>query len=135
MQEYTVSTTNYDVEFGQVARAMILMTTKSGTNNLHGSVFEYNRVNDLFARNPFTEPLGPGHFVWNNFGATLGGPLIRNKFFVFGNFQGTLVRSGGNTRLTVPIQAFRSGDFSSLLPKYQIFDPASGGPGGVGRQP
>lgn len=83
LQEYTVNTANYDVEFGQVAGAMTIMTTKSGTNAWHGSAYEYNRVNALYARNSFTEPIGPGHYVWNQFGGTFGGPIKRNKLFVF----------------------------------------------------
>ena len=132
LQEFTVKTSNYDVEFGQVAGAVQIMTTKSGTNQLHGSVHEFNRVNALFARNSFTEPNGPGHFVWNQYGGTLGGPIKRNKIFLFGYYEGIRVRSGGNTLTTVPTAAFRNGDFSSL-PNHPIFDPASGGPGGVGR--
>ena len=74
LQEYSLVTSNYDVELGQVAGAIQNFTTKSGSNELHGSAHEFNRANSLFARNPFTEPDGPGHFVWNQFGGTLGGP-------------------------------------------------------------
>src|SRR5581483_205588 len=56
LQEFPVNTSNYDVEFGQVAGAMTIMTTRSGTNSWHGSAYDYNRVNALFARNSFTEP-------------------------------------------------------------------------------
>jgi len=132
LQEFTVATSNYDVEFGAVAGAVQLMTTKSGTNELHGSAYESNRVNALFARNPFSEPNGPGHFVWNQFGGTLGGPVKKNKIFLFGWYEGTRVRSGGNVLTTVPIAPFRNGDFSSL-PDHPIFDPESGSAGGVGR--
>jgi len=132
MQEFTVSTTNYDVEFGQVAGAVAMMTTRSGTNQIHGSANWDNRVNSLFARNSFTEPNGPGHFVFNQYGGTLGGPVIKNKLFLFGHYQGVRVRSGGNILATVPIEPFRRGDFSSL-PQNPIFDPLTGGAGGVGR--
>ena len=132
MQEFTVSTTNYDVEFGQVAGAVAMMTTRSGTNQIHGSANWDNRVNSLFARNSFTEPNGPGHFVFNQYGGTLGGPVNKNKLFLFGHYQGVRVRSGGNILATVPIEPFRRGDFSSL-PQNPIFDPLTGGPGGVGR--
>ena len=130
MQEFTVSTTNYDVEFGQVAGAVAMMTTRSGTNQIHGSANWDNRVNSLFARNAFTEPNGPGHFVFNQYGGTLGGPLIKNKFFLFGHYQGVRVRSGGNILATVPIEPFRRGDFSSR-PQNPVFDPLTGGAGGV----
>jgi len=133
LQEFTVNTSNYDVEFGQVAGAMTIMTTRSGTNSWHGSAYDYNRVNALFARNSFTEPTGPGHYVWNQFGGTLGGPIARNKLFVFTHYQGIRQRSGGNIRTTFPTQAFRQGDFSALT-RNPIFDPNTGGPGGVGRQ-
>jgi outer membrane receptor protein involved in Fe transport len=133
MQEVSFNTTNYDVEFGQVAGGVTIMTTKSGTNQLHGTVYEYNRVNRLFARNPFTEPEGPGHFVWNQFGASVGGPILKNKLFGFFNYQGVRVRSGGNILTTVPTEAFRRGDFSAL--NIPVFDPDTGGPGGVGRTP
>jgi outer membrane receptor protein involved in Fe transport len=130
-QEVSFNTTNYDVEFGQVAGGVSIMTTRSGTNEFHGSGYEYNRVNALFARNPFSEPNGPGHFVWNQFGASAGGPAIKNKLFGFFNYQGVRVRSGGNVLTTSPTEAFRNGDFSSL--NIPIYDPQSGGPGGVGR--
>jgi len=133
LQEYELVTSNYDVELGQVAGAIQNFTTKSGSNDLHGSAHEFNRANALFGRNPFTEPNGPGHFVWNQFGGTLGGPVKRNKIFLFGYFDGIRVRSAANILTTVPTTAFRSGDFSNQLPSHPIYDPQSGGAGGVGR--
>ncbi|MEO8658832.1 MAG: carboxypeptidase-like regulatory domain-containing protein, partial [Bryobacteraceae bacterium] len=135
IQEYQLVTSNYDVELGQVAGAVQIFTTKSGTNDLHGSAHEFNRANAMFARNPFSEPNGPGHFVWNQFGGTLGGPIKRNKLFLFGYYEGIRVRSGGNVLTTVPLAPFRTGDFSSLLPAHPIFDPQSGSANGVGRTP
>jgi len=87
LQEYRLVTSNYDVELGQVAGAIQNFTTKSGSNELHGSAHEFNRVNSLFGRNPFTEPRGPGHFVWNQFGGTMGGPIKKNKLFLFGYYD------------------------------------------------
>jgi outer membrane receptor protein involved in Fe transport len=133
LQEYQLVTSNYDVELGQVAGAVQLFTTKAGTNQIHGSAHEFNRVNKLFAANPFSEPNGPGHFVYNQFGGTLGGPIIRNKLFAFGYYDGYRVRSGGNVLATVPIAAFRAGDFSSLAATNPIYDPTTGGANGVGR--
>lgn len=132
MQEFTVTTANYDVEFGQVAGAVSIMTTKSGTNEWHGSGYHYNRVNRLFARNSFSEPEKAGHFVWNQYGATLGGPVAKNRTFVFGTFQGVNMRSGGNVRLTVPTDALKAGNFSALADN-PVFDPLTGGGAGVGR--
>jgi hypothetical protein len=137
LQEYQLVTSNYDIELGQVAGAVQLFTSKAGTNQLHGSAHEFNRTNAMFASNPFTEAQsGPGHFVYNQFGGTLGGPIIKNKLFVFGYYDGYRVRSGGNNLYTVPIAAFRNGDFSSLdsNPSFHgIFDPTTGGVNGVGR--
>src|SRR5207244_5920725 len=135
LQEYRLVTSNYDVELGQVAGAIQNFTTKSGANDVHGSAHEFNRVNSLFGRNPFTEPRGPGHFVWNQFGGTLGGPVKKNKLFLFGYYEGVRLRSGGNVLTTVPIAPFRTGDFSSLLPNHVIYDPKTGGANGVGRVP
>jgi hypothetical protein len=133
LQEYSLVTSNYDVELGQVAGAIQNFTTKSGSNQLHGSAHEFNRANALFGRNPFTEPNGPGHFVWNQFGGTLGGPVKKNKIFLFGYFDGIRVRSNANLLTTLPTAAFRSGDFSSQLPAHPLYDPQTGGAGGVGR--
>ncbi len=133
LAEYQLITSNYDIELGQAAGAMQIFTTKSGTNQLHGNVHEFNRVNYLSARNPFTEPNGPGHLVVNQFGATLGGPILRDKLFAFGYYEGYRYRSGGGVLTTVPIQAFRNGDFSSLAATDPIYDPTTGGPQGVGR--
>ena len=132
MQELSVNTNSYDVEFGQASGAVMIMTTKSGTNDWHGTGYSYLRNSALFARNPFTEPRGPGHFVYNQYGGTIGGPIKENKFFLFGHYQGVKVRSGGNILTTVPIQPFREGNFSSLT-NNPVFDPATGGPAGVGR--
>ena len=142
LQEYQLVTSNYDIELGQVAGAVRLFTTKAGTNQWHGSGHEFNRVNAMFASNPFTEATsGPGHFVYNQFGGTAGGPIIKNKLFVFAYYDGYRVRSGGNNQFTVPIPAFRNGDFSSLLSypcgsktcSNPIYDPRTGTTGGVGR--
>jgi hypothetical protein len=133
LQEYQLVTSNYDIELGQASGAVQLFTTKSGTNQLHGNVHEFNRVNYLSARNPFTEPNGPGHLVYNQFGGTLGGPIKRDRLFAFGYYEGYRYRSGGGILTTVPIAAFRTGDFSSLAATDPIFDPTTGGAQGVGR--
>jgi hypothetical protein len=135
IQEYQLITSNYDIELGQAAGAMQIFTTKSGTNQLHGNVHEFNRVNYLSARNPFTEPNGPGHLVYNQFGGILGGPIIRDKLFAFGYYEGYRYRSGAGVLTTVPIPAFRVGDFSSLAATNPIYDPTTGAAQGVGRTP
>ena len=133
LQEYQLVTSNYDIELGQAAGAVQLFTTKSGTNEFHGNAHEFNRVNALSARNPFTEPNGPGHLVYNQFGGTLGGPILHDRLFAFGYYEGYRIRSGGGLLTTVPIPAFRAGDFSSLAATNHIYDPTTGGGLGVGR--
>ena len=133
IQEYQLITSNYDIELGQAAGAMQLFTTKVRDQPVHGNVHEFNRVNYLSARNPFTEPNGPGHLVYNQFGGILGGPIIRDKLFAFGYYEGYRYRSGAGVLTTVPIPAFRVGDFSSLAATNPIYDPTTGGAQGVGR--
>jgi outer membrane receptor protein involved in Fe transport len=132
LESVTALTANYDVEFGNSQGLVTTMTTKSGTNQWHFTAYEYNQVNGYSGRNPFTEPLKTSHYVWNQFGGTVGGPIKKNKVFVFGGFQRTPYRSAANTLKTVPTAAFRVGNFSSV-PQYPIFDPTTGNPDGTGR--
>lgn len=132
LEAVNASTSNYDVEFGQAQGVVMNMVTKSGTNQWHGSAYEYNRVNATSARNPFTEANGEtSHFVWNQFGATVGGPIKKDKVFVFGGYQGVRINRGGAALLTVPTAAFRNGDFSAIA--NPVYDPETGNPDGTGR--
>jgi hypothetical protein len=160
VSEITIQTNGYNAEYGRAAGGVINVTLKSGTNALHASLFEYLQNRDLDA-NTWTGnragtstttglPVSPrGPFVQNQFGATAGGPIIKNKLFIFGDYQGTRIAdSGGSvTNLgysgytTVPTAAMKTGNFSSLLgPSYTgtdvngaainiqkgaIYDPAS----------
>ncbi len=142
VQEMKVTTAAYDPEFGASAGMVAQYVTRSGTNNFHGSLFEFNRNRVTFAADPFTEKLpntgkegkgfGPSPFNWNQFGGSLGGPVRRNKMFAFGDFQGTRARQGGQRTATVPNDAFRSGDFSALTAN-PVFDPQTGDASGAGR--
>lgn len=133
VQEVKVTTSNYDAEYGQVAGAVIQVSTRSGTNDLHGSLFDFYRSSGMFARNPFTEPKRPASFVWQQFGGSAGGPIVKDKLFVFGDYQGVRSVRGASVLTTVPTAAFRSGDFSALAATRPIFDPATGNPDGTGR--
>jgi len=84
LQEFKVTTGNYDAEFGSVAGALLQATTKSGTNQWHGSLFEYVRNGQFDAADPFAGSL-PLH--WNQFGGSVGGPVVKNKFFFFFDYQ------------------------------------------------
>lgn len=87
LQEFKVTTSDYDAEFGSVAGALMQATTKSGTNQYHGSAFEYLR-NDFFnAKDRFSGVNLP--LRWNQFGFTVGGPIKKDKVFFFGDYQGT----------------------------------------------
>src|SRR5205823_7924860 len=131
VREFKYTTGNYDAEYAQAGGAVIQVETKSGSNEFHGSLFEFLQNNFTNARNPFSEPDGPPPLRWNQFGGSLGGPLVKNKLFFFTDYQGTRRRTGGSGIFTVPTAAERNGDFSGL--GVPIFDPNTGTPDGTGR--
>ncbi len=131
LQTVDITTSNYDAELGRAGGAVVNVALKSGTNDLHGSVFEFNRVSRLAAIRPFTTTKAPTTF--NQFGATIGGPIIRNKTFFFGDYQGIRDRRGDVTTATIPTMDFREGDFSAA--PTAIYDPATGNSDGTGRSP
>lgn len=120
LQEFKVSTSNYAAEFGSAAGALIQATTKSGTNQWHGSLFEYLRNNITNATDPFTQLNPP--LRWNQFGGSVGFPVIKDKLFGFFDYQGTRRRTGGSVLTTVPTAAERSGDLTALLGNYICAD-------------
>ncbi len=106
-----VRTGNDEPEYGSASGGQIAVTTKSGTNQWRGSLFEYLRNTNLDARNYFSQERAPFH--QNQFGATVGGPLRRDKLFLFGDYQGTRMAQGVDTGLiSVPTLAERNGDFA-----------------------
>lgn len=124
IQEFKVQTSLYTAEFGRNAGGVINITVKSGTNKFHGSAYEFHRNEKLDARNFFALPTQPKpHFILNQFGGTLGGPIVRDRTFFFGSFEGYRLRKGETIVSTVPTEAMRRGDFSGLAP---IFDPLTG---------
>lgn len=140
VQEVNVSTTAFDAEQGSAGGAAITVITKSGTNELHGSAWEYHNNQKLRARNFFMRPQDTKpRDTLNIFGATLGGPIVRNKLFYFGHFEGTRQRTGGFQVFDVPAAQVRAGDFSqAFFPTGSstvtpIYDPATGNPDGTGR--
>ena len=132
LQTVDVTTSNYDAELGRAGGAVTNVVLKSGTNQFHGSAYEFNRVNALYARNFFSTSDAP-HSVFNQFGVTLGGPIKRDKTFFFADFMGVRDRRGNFNQVTVPTPAFRSGDLSAA--PTVIYDPATGNPDGTGRTP
>ena len=115
IQEVTVITTTYSAQYGHTSGGFIEYTSKSGTNKFHGSAYGYLANDALNSQGFFKLPKTP--LDNKNWGATLGGPIIKNKTFFFVNADWTRFRSGtlegfGNT---TPIDAFKAGDFSALL--------------------
>jgi hypothetical protein len=129
--ETKITSQNYDAEFGQATAGVVSVQTKSGTNLLHGSAFEFYQTDKLQARNPFTQfqpDALTGRFVpeteRNQFGVSIGGPLKQNQWFFFGDYQGTRSTQGGSKLLTVPTAAARGGNLSAY--GVNIYDPATG---------
>ena len=127
IQEFRMITNNASAEFGNFQGGIINVVIKSGTNQFHGNLFEDLRNDKLNANNWgnnwHTNPTIPRPPLrWNQFGGTIGGPIMRNKLFFFADYQGLRKDSPGTpSSISVFPAAFRKGDFSSLL------DPANGG--------
>jgi hypothetical protein len=135
IQEFKVLTNSFSAEYGETSGAVMASTTKSGTNDFHGTLFEFFRNDKLNAGNYFTHtrPL----IRRNQYGGTVGGPVIRNKTFFFFDIQYTKQRgTAAFNNLSVPTADFKRGDFSSILGEQvgvdtlgraafrnQIFDP------------
>ena len=108
--EFWIVTSNFDAEYGEFSGGQISVVTKSGSNALHGGVFDFVRNTDLDARNYFSPTRG--EFLQNQYGGTLGGPIRRDKVFFFADYQGTRQTQGIDTgEISVPSVAERSGDF------------------------
>ena len=161
--EAKMSTADFDAEFGKAIAGLVTIQTKSGSNELHGSGFYYRRTDATAAKDPFTNwdagptwkasPIAPSR--WQQFGGSLGGPIIKNKLFFFGDFQGTRQKAGLTQLVTVPtLQMEQScnpatngtsstpgfcnlSEFLSPAAKGpingQIYDPATGPGDGTGR--
>lgn len=129
-----VVTNSPSAEQGLAGGASVTVTLKSGTNTLHGALYEYNINNATEARN-FFQPVGQAapHLVDNDVGGWLGGPIIRDKLFYWGGYEGDFTRQGMNGIIAVPTPTMLSGDLSgSPTP---IYDPNTGNPDGSGRTP
>ncbi len=109
LQEFKLLTSNFSAEYGVKSNAQVMMVTKSGTNNLHGSAYDFIQ-NDLFnARDYFDQTGKPSPIKSNVFGFTLGGPVIKDRSFLFGAYEGRVVRGGAFTSIaTLPTQSARS---------------------------
>ena len=133
LETVAVTTSNYDAEFGRAGGAVTNVTLKSGTNEYKGSGFAFGNTEATVARNAFSTLPEPPDTTYLQAGFVLGGPIIRNRLFFFGDYMRTIDDSGRITRATLPEAAFRTGDFSAA--RTTIYDPATGNPDGTGRTP
>jgi hypothetical protein len=119
--EFRILTNNFDAEYGEYSGGQINVVTRSGTNQFHGDVFEFLRNTDLDARNYFSPARGT--YIQNQFGATLGGPVMRNRIFFFADYQGTRQIQGVSTGLIpVPSVQDRSGNLSDVASSFVTVD-------------
>ena len=110
--EFRIITNNFDAEYGNFSGGQVNVATKSGTNEIHGSAFEFVRNTDVNAQQYFQSTRGP--YDQNQFGGTIGAPIRHDKMFIFGDYQGTRLTQGVATgRIPVPSTAEQTGDFSS----------------------
>lgn len=113
ISEFKVQTNGYSAEFGRSAGAVVNVSIKSGTNAVHGSAWYYNRDKSLAATPWASNLIGSGkpELKWNQFGGTIGGPIVRNKLFYFGDYEGFLQRFANPFLVTVPTDDARNGVF------------------------
>ena len=130
IQEFKVLSSSFSAEYGHTAGGVISIQSKSGTNDYQGSTWEFFRDDALNASNFFRNPVNPekAPLRQNQFGATLGGPLKKNRTFFFVDYQGHTLNKINEAFARVPEERFRRGDFSSLLPGAIVNDPLTGRP-------
>ena len=135
IQEFEISTANYDAAFGRNGGGQVSVLTRSGSNRVSGTAYEFLRNGALDARNYFApEDVSAPDYSRNQFGGSIGGPVIPNRTFFFADYEGTRLREGITRVTNVPTAAERTGDFSqSLFPR--PVDPRSQQPLPGGRIP
>ncbi|MCS6953042.1 MAG: TonB-dependent receptor [Bryobacterales bacterium] len=134
IEAVNVVTNSFDAEQGLAGGAAINVQIKSGTNEVHGSLFEYHNNNKIKARQ-FFSPAGERKpkYIFNQFGGTIGGPFVKNKFFYFASYEGTSLREFASRLMTVPTELTRRGIMTES--DREIYDPLTGNPDGSGRVP
>jgi outer membrane receptor protein involved in Fe transport len=129
-----VTSANFDAEFGQAQAGVVSTSTKSGSNDFHGSAFFFRRNDLTQARDPFTQSVpidSSGRLLpqslWSQFGGSVAGPIMKNRTFFFVDYQGTRAKDAGSVLLRVPTAAERTGDLRALAAAsgQDIFDPLS----------
>src|SRR5437764_8008418 len=156
IQEFKVQTSNFSAEFGRAGGAVVNAAVKSGTNNFHGSAWEFLR-NDLFDATGLEQWFTPadqkekGEIRRNQFGVAAGGPIIKNKLFIFGDYEGTRIRQGVEKNPSVPTSAEAASGFLDYRDRFasttststdllgrsfnnaKVFDPATTRPATSGQ--
>jgi hypothetical protein len=143
IETVNIATNNFDADIGMAGGAAQTVVTKSGTNEFHGSAFEFMNFDELnangFANN--ANSLAKAPLSHHTYGGTLGGPILKDKLFFFGSYEKFRDRRGANVTYTVPTDKMRAGDFSEvaaafpqLLPngslnpnRFLLYDPTTGG--------
>ena len=126
LQEVNVLTNSFSAEYGRNAGSVINVVARSGTNQIHGALWEFLRNQDLNARNFFAPSKNP-QLVQNQFGAAAGGPIRKDKLFIFGTYEGLRVRPASLATAAFPLTAAeRNGDFSAS--PTPVNDPLAGQP-------
>jgi Carboxypeptidase regulatory-like domain len=127
IEEFKIQTNSFSSEFGRSGGAALNAVIKSGTNAYHGTLFEFFRNSALDARNFFEDPSAKkASFKQNQFGGTVGGYIVKNKVFWFGDYQGTSIHNPQTLISSVPTEAARNGDFSGE--DEIVYDPETGNP-------
>jgi hypothetical protein len=141
IETVNITTNSFDAEQGAAGSAAVNVQVKSGTNDLHGVLFEMNQNNDMTAKGYFTQTAPLVKNIFNQYGFALGGPIWipkivhgKNKLFFFLDFEGTKRRQFANSpNLTLPTDSMRQGNFNGT--GITIYDPLTGNPDGTGRTP
>jgi hypothetical protein len=134
LETVNVVTNSFDAEQGLAGGSAINVQIKSGTNQMKGSAFEYYTNEQMRAHNFFTPAGTPkGDWAYHQFGATMGGPVLRDKLFYFGSYEGTRDKQNATRTISVPSEALRRGDLSASA--NPIYDPMTGTATGAGRTP
>ncbi len=135
IQQLDLMTSNYSASQGRAGGTIINPATRTGSNEFHGSAFEFNSVSAMSARNYFNpEGVPQARYTFNQFGATLGGPIKRDNAFFMLSYAGDLDLRHVPTITTVPTADFRAGNFSAV-PQLALFDPRTGFVNNMGRTP
>ncbi len=122
IQGVDITTSNYEAELGRAGGAVTNVTLKSGTNNIHGAAYEFNRVSALGSRGFF--PRFKPVTTYNYFGGNIGGPIKKNRTFFFGDYLKIYDRRGDSNRFVIPTMDFRNGNLSAG--PTNLYDPLTG---------